>query len=49
MALVPQYVQWGLLQISVPNVIVIGLMVGVFILSLLLPYPHGVDKGRNQE
>lgn len=37
---VPSYIQWGILQISVPNLIVIGLMVLVFALALVIPYPH---------
>ncbi len=37
---VPSYIQWGILQISVPNLIVIGLMVLVFALALVIPYAH---------
>ncbi|GAC1608311.1 MAG: hypothetical protein NVS3B26_04700 [Mycobacteriales bacterium] len=33
------YLHWGVLQISVANVVVIGLMVVVFLLALLLPFP----------
>ncbi len=42
---VPSYVQWGILQISVPNLIVIALMVLTFTLALLVPYPHRQSKG----
>jgi len=38
------YVHWGVVQISVPNLIVIGLMVLVFVLAVLLPFPKG--RGR---
>jgi hypothetical protein len=33
------YLEWGVLQISLANLIVVGLMVVVFILALLLPFP----------
>ena len=38
------YVHWGWLQISVANLIVIVLMVAVFALAILLPFPKG--RGR---
>ena len=38
------YVHWGVVQISVPNLIVIGLMVLVFVLAVLVPFPKG--RGR---
>jgi len=37
---VPSYVHWGFIQISVPNLVVIVLMLIVFGLALVLPYPH---------
>jgi len=37
-------VHWGVVQISVPNLIVIGLMVLVFVLAVLVPFPKG--RGR---
>ena len=40
------YVQWGFIQLSVPNLIVIGLMILVFILALVVPLPgHGRRRG----
>lgn len=36
----PSYVQWWFLQISIPNLVVIVLMLVVFGLALVLPYPH---------
>lgn len=33
------YLHWWLIEISVPNLIVIGLMVLVFILAITLPFP----------
>lgn len=41
---VPQYIQWWFLQISVPNLIVIVLMLVVFAAALLLPYPRRHTK-----
>ncbi|GAA2244507.1 hypothetical protein GCM10010430_27900 [Kitasatospora cystarginea] len=33
------YVHWGVVQISVTNLVVICLMVVVFVAALLLPFP----------
>ncbi|MHB8719587.1 MAG: hypothetical protein ACYDAC_11960 [Candidatus Dormibacteria bacterium] len=33
------YFQWGFIQISLPNLVVIGMMILVFVLALLLPTP----------
>ena len=33
------YVHWHFFQMSVANVIVIGLMIVVFILAILIPFP----------
>jgi hypothetical protein len=38
------YLDWSFVQISVGNLIVIGLMLLVFVLALVLPFPHGKDK-----
>jgi hypothetical protein len=36
------YLHWGFILISWPNLIVIGLMVVLFALALILPFPgHG--------
>ena len=35
--------EWGFIQISVPNLIVIGLMVLVFVLALVMPFPGHRD------
>jgi hypothetical protein len=35
------YLNWGVIQISLANVIVIGLMLLVFALALVLPFPRG--------
>ena len=37
-----RYVHWGFIQISVANLVVIGLMIVVFVLAIFLPFPrHG--------
>ncbi len=36
-----RYVHWGVVQISVANLVVIGLMVALFVLALWLPFPRG--------
>lgn len=33
------YLHWGVIQISAANLIVIALMIAVFLLALLLPFP----------
>ena len=36
-----RYVTWGVVSISVTNLLIIALMVVVFVLALVLPFPHG--------
>jgi len=38
------YLNWGVIQISVANLVVIGVMLLVFVLALVLPFPRG--RGR---
>jgi hypothetical protein len=38
---VGQYVTWGVIQVSVANLVVIAAMVVVFVIALLLPFPRG--------
>jgi hypothetical protein len=33
------YLQWAFVYLSVPNLVVIGVMILVFALALLLPFP----------
>ncbi len=40
------YIDWGFVQISVANLVVIILMIAVFVLAILLPFPK--RKGPNQ-
>jgi hypothetical protein len=32
-------VDWGVVQISVANLVVIGLMVAIFVAAVLIPFP----------
>ena len=41
-----RYIHWGFIQISVANFVVIILMIAVFVLAILLPFPR--RKGRNE-
>lgn len=38
------YLHWGVVQISVANLVVIALMVAAFVLAILLPFPK--DRGK---
>lgn len=38
------YLHWGVIQISVANLVVIGIMILLFVLALVLPFPKG--RGR---
>ncbi len=54
MAGLPEYVQFWIVLITVPNLIVIALMVLVFALLVVLPIPRhldapGSDAGSEQE
>ena len=33
------YVHWGVIQISVANLVVIAVMIAIFVAALLLPFP----------
>ena len=35
-----RYIHWGFIQISVANLVVILLMIAVFVLAILLPFPR---------
>jgi hypothetical protein len=39
------YVNWGVISISVANLVVIGLMILLFVLALVVPFPgHRDDR-----
>ena len=45
-----QYVQWGIILITVPNLIVIAVMIVVFVIGLLLKLPgHKPDQPDQQD
>jgi hypothetical protein len=33
------YLHWGVIQLSLANLVVIGLMLAVFIIALFVPFP----------
>jgi hypothetical protein len=35
-----RYIHWGFVQISAANLVVIILMIAVFVLAILLPFPR---------
>ena len=35
------YVHWGVIQISVANLVVIAAMIAIFVVAILLPFPRG--------
>jgi len=43
------YISWGVIQISVTNLAIIGVMVLVFILALVVPFPTHDDESGDQE
>jgi hypothetical protein len=38
------YLNWGVIQISTANAVVILVMVVLFVLALVLPFPKGRDR-----
>jgi hypothetical protein len=44
-----RYVHWGVIQISVTNLVIIGAMLVLFVLALVLPFPghHGDDAPKS--
>jgi hypothetical protein len=42
------YLRWGSILISIPNLLVIGLMIALFALALVIPLP-GEKKERSHE
>jgi hypothetical protein len=43
------FLHWGVIQISLANLIVIALMLAVFALAVLVPFPHSRDESESQE
>ena len=44
-----KYIAWGVIQISVVNLAIIGVMVLLFILALVVPFPTHDDESGDQE
>ena len=44
-----KYIHWGVIQISVANAAIIGVMVLVFILALVIPCPTGHGESTDEE
>jgi hypothetical protein len=36
-----KYVHWGVVQLSVANLVVIAVIVVLFVAAILIPFPHG--------
>ncbi len=43
------FLHWGVIQISLANIIVIALMLVVFALAVLVPFPHSRDDAESTE
>jgi hypothetical protein len=39
----PYYIRWGVVQLSLANLIVIALMLVVFVVAVVVPFPKGRD------
>jgi len=44
-----KYIHWGVIQISVANAAIIGVMVLVFILALVIPFPTGHGEQSDEQ
>jgi hypothetical protein len=44
------YVQWGFINISLPNLVLIGVMLLLFAVALIAPFPgrHGAGESRRR-
>jgi len=43
-----KYIAWGVIQISVANLAIIGAMVLLFILALVVPFPGHDDQSESE-
>jgi hypothetical protein len=43
-----KYISWGVLQISVTNATIIGVMILVFILALVVPFPTHDEQSKQE-
>ena len=45
-----KYITWGVIQISVTNLTIICVMIVLFILALVVPFPtHDVEQPKQEE
>ncbi|WP_406831780.1 hypothetical protein ABEG17_02895 [Pedococcus sp. KACC 23699] len=44
----PHVVQWGWFSIELTNLLIILVMIVVFVLALLLPFPHNAEVTRER-
>ena len=44
-----KYVSWGVVSVSVTNLVIILVMVAVFALALLVPFPHDDDTAQSPQ
>ena len=44
-----KYIHWGVIQISVANAAIIGVMILVFILALVIPFPAGHGEQSDEQ
>lgn len=44
------FLHWGVVQVSLANLIVIALMVVIFVVALVVPFPHSgrTDESRSE-
>ncbi|MHB8191111.1 MAG: hypothetical protein ACYDHP_11990 [Ferrimicrobium sp.] len=42
------YFEWGVIQVSYANLIVIGVMLALFVLALFLPFPSAGKRVRDE-
>jgi len=43
------YIHWGVISISVTNLAIIGAMLLIFVLALVLPFPHRAPERSPEE
>lgn len=43
------YLSWGVIEISVANLVIIGTMVVIFALAILVPFGSGKDRRDDRE
>jgi hypothetical protein len=43
------YFHWGFILISLPNLVLIGVMLLIFIAALLVPFPGHAQKGEHRD